>query len=56
MILLATDRVTPLPDTMLEGRIVWDAPNSLWWFAHATGPSPPSPCSPPGTPLPSWSP
>ncbi len=37
MNLIATDRVTPLPGTALEGRIVWDAPKSLWWFAHATG-------------------
>lgn len=37
MNLVATDRVTPLPDTTLEGLIEWDAPKSMWWFAHATG-------------------
>jgi fatty-acid desaturase len=37
MDLIPTDRVIPLPRTSLEGRIVWDAPKSLWWFAHATG-------------------
>lgn len=36
MPLLATDRVIPGPDTSAtSGRIVWDAPKSLWWFAHA---------------------
>lgn len=37
MDLIATERVTPLPDTTLEGRILWDAPKSLWWFGHAVG-------------------
>ena len=37
MNLIATDRVTPLPGTTLDGRIVWDAPKSLWWFGHAAG-------------------
>lgn len=37
MKLIATDRVTPLPDTTLDGRIMWDAPKSLWWFGHAIG-------------------
>ena len=28
----------PLPETSAtEGRIVWDAPKSLWWFAHLAG-------------------
>ncbi len=36
--LLATDRVFPNPDTSaIEGRILWDAPKSLWWFAHLIG-------------------
>jgi stearoyl-CoA desaturase (delta-9 desaturase) len=37
MNLIATERVTPLPDTTLDGRILWDAPKSLWWFGHALG-------------------
>ena len=37
MNLIATERVTPLPNTTLEGRIRWDAPKSLWWFGHALG-------------------
>lgn len=37
MDLIATDRVIPLPDTTLDGRILRDAPKSLWWFAHDTG-------------------
>lgn len=38
MPLIATDRVIPLPATSAtEGRIVWDAPKSLWWFAHLAG-------------------
>lgn len=36
MDLIPTDRVTLLPETSLEGRILWDAPKSLWWFTHAT--------------------
>lgn len=36
MDLIPTDRVTPLPETSLEGRIHWDAAKSLWWFTHAT--------------------
>jgi fatty-acid desaturase len=36
--LVATDRVTPGPETSaIEGRIVWDAPKSLWWFGHLAG-------------------
>ena len=38
MPLIATDRVTPTAETSAtEGRIVWDAPKSLWWFGHLTG-------------------
>lgn len=37
MDLIATERVTPLPDTTLDGCILWDAPKSLWWFGHAVG-------------------
>jgi fatty-acid desaturase len=38
MPLVATDRVIPLPDTSAtRGRIVWDAPKSLWWFLHLIG-------------------
>ena len=38
MPLIATDRVIPTPDTSAtQGRIVWDAPKSLWWFAHLAG-------------------
>lgn len=37
MDLIATERVTPLADTTLDGRILWDAPKSLWWFGHAVG-------------------
>ena len=33
--LIATDRVIPGPETSAtDGRVVWDAPKSLWWFAH----------------------
>jgi stearoyl-CoA desaturase (delta-9 desaturase) len=36
--LVATDRVIPTADTSAtEGRIVWDAPKSLWWFGHLDG-------------------
>jgi fatty-acid desaturase len=36
--LVATDRVIPTADTSAtEGRIVWDAPKSLWWFGHLAG-------------------
>lgn len=36
--LVATDRVFPTLETSAsEGRIVWDAPKSLWWFAHLIG-------------------
>jgi stearoyl-CoA desaturase (delta-9 desaturase) len=35
---VATDRVIPAADTSAtEGRIVWDAPKSLWWFGHLAG-------------------
>lgn len=35
MPLFATERVFPSADTSAtEGRIVWDAPKSLWWFGH----------------------
>ncbi|WP_309667841.1 fatty acid desaturase [Tabrizicola sp.] len=38
MSLIATDRVVPATDTSAtEGRIVWDAPKSLWWFGHLAG-------------------
>jgi fatty-acid desaturase len=37
MDLIATDRVTPLPDTTVDRRIPWDARKSLRWFAHAAG-------------------
>ena len=38
MPLIATDRVILRPETSAtEGRIVWDAPKSLWWFAHLAG-------------------
>jgi fatty-acid desaturase len=38
MPLIATDRVIPTAETSAtEGKIVWDAPKSLWWFAHLTG-------------------
>ncbi len=34
--LVSTDRVHVTPDTSAaQGRIVWDAPKSLWFFAHA---------------------
>jgi fatty-acid desaturase len=36
--LIATDRVIPDPQTnAMDGRIVWDAAKSLWWFAHLCG-------------------
>jgi fatty-acid desaturase len=36
--LIATDRVLPNFDTSAtEGRIVWDAAKSLWWFLHLVG-------------------
>lgn len=38
MDLVATERVIPLPTTSAtDGRIVWDAAKSLWWFAHLVG-------------------
>lgn len=37
MDLIATDRVTPTASTTVMGRILWDIPKSLWWFAHAFG-------------------
>jgi stearoyl-CoA desaturase (delta-9 desaturase) len=38
MPLLATDRVFPgLDSSATQGRILWDAPKSLWWFAHLAG-------------------
>jgi fatty-acid desaturase len=36
--LVATDRVIPDARTCaMDGRIVWDATKSLWWFAHLCG-------------------
>ena len=36
--LVATNRVFPGPDTAVtDGRILWDAPKSLWWFLHLAG-------------------
>jgi fatty-acid desaturase len=36
--LIATDRVIPDAGTCAtDGRIVWDATKSLWWFAHLCG-------------------
>jgi fatty-acid desaturase len=36
--LIATDRVIPDPQTnAMDGRIVWDAAKSLWWFTHLCG-------------------
>jgi fatty-acid desaturase len=38
MPLVATDRILPSPDTSaMAGRIAWDGPKSLWWFAHLIG-------------------
>jgi fatty-acid desaturase len=38
LVLVATERVIPLPDTCAtQGDIVWDAVKSLWWFAHLAG-------------------
>jgi fatty-acid desaturase len=38
MSLVATDRVLPTDSTdPMQGRIVWDVPKSLWWFAHLGG-------------------
>lgn len=35
---IATDRVIPGPETSAtEGRVVWDAVKSLWWFGHLAG-------------------
>ncbi len=38
MPLVQTDRVFPLQDTSAtDGRIVWDAAKSCWWFVHLFG-------------------
>lgn len=38
MTLIDTDRVLADPDTSAtEGRITWDAPRSIWIFAHMAG-------------------
>lgn len=38
MPLIATNRAIPTADTSAtEGRILWDAPKSLWWFGNMAG-------------------